>query len=240
MNSLFLRGFSIDWDTEIADSYLARIEAIRSLRSLEFRKNITFFAGENGSGKSTLLEGIAIAWGLNPEGGTSNYRFSTYDDYSGLAGAMKLQKGFLRPKMSYFLRAESFFNVASATAREYNDDGRLPDYHARSHGESFLDFIGRYDQPGLYLMDEPEAALSPQRQLTLLLHLAQMAGRGAQFVIATHSPILLGTPDAEILSFDGGEVHPVAYEDTESYAITRMFLNNREGFLRRFLREDEG
>ncbi len=232
--SLFMRSISIDWDAPISDTYLKEIPAIRSLTSLTFNKNITFFAGENGSGKSTLLEAIAIAWGLNPEGGTLNYHFSTYDAYSDLAGAVKLRKGMLHPKLRYFLRAESFYNVASATMREYND-GYLPDYHARSHGESFMTFIRRYEAPGLYLMDEPEAALSPQSQLSLLIYLSQMAEKGAQFVIATHSPILLGTPDAEILSFDGGEVHPVTYEETDSYQITKLFLENRENFLKRLL-----
>ena len=112
------------------------------------------------------------------EGSTANYRFSTYDDYSDLASAIKLRKGVSKPKWRYFLRAESFYNVASALMTKYNDDGKMQDLHARSHGESFLDFIQRADQPGLYIMDEPEAALSPQRQLTLLIHLVKMAQEG--------------------------------------------------------------
>jgi predicted ATPase len=119
----------------------------------------------------------------------------------------------------------------------YNDDGILPDYHSESHGESFLTFITRCDPNGLYLMDEPEAALSPQRQLTLLIHLMSMAEKGAQFIIATHSPILLGLPGAQILSFDDGAIHPCSYEETDSYQVTALFINNREQLLGRLLEE---
>ena len=232
---MYIRSFSIDWSGEIGRSYVADIEAIRVLDSFTFQKNITFFAGENGSGKSTLLEALAIACGLNPEGGTANYNFSTYDDYSELGSAITLCRGLSRPEWSYFLRAESFYNVASAAVREYN----LTDYHARSHGESFLEFIQSVDVPGLYFMDEPEAALSPQRQLTLLIYLVRMAQRGSQFVIATHSPILLGTPDEDIYSFDDGRVRKVSYEETDSYQITKMFIENRSYLLERLLRDEE-
>ena len=232
---MYIRSFSIDWSGEIGRSYVADIEAIRALDSFTFQKNITFFAGENGSGKSTLLEALAIVCGLNPEGGTANYNFSTYDDYSELGSAITLCRGISRPEWSYFLRAESFYNVASAAVREYN----LTDYHARSHGESFLEFIQSVDVPGLYFMDEPEAALSPQRQLTLLIYLVRMAQRGSQFVIATHSPILLGTPDADIYSFDDGRVQKVSYEETDSYQITKMFIENRSYLLERLLRDEE-
>lgn len=232
---MYIRSFSIDWSGEIGRSYVADIEAIRALDSFTFQKNITFFAGENGSGKSTLLEALAIACGLNPEGGTANYNFSTYDDYSELGSAITLCRGISRPEWSYFLRAESFYNVASAAVREYN----LTDYHARSHGESFLEFIQSVDVPGLYFMDEPEAALSPQRQLTLLIYLVRMAQRGSQFIIATHSPILLGTPGADIYSFDDGRVQKVSYEETDSYQITKMFIENRSYLLERLLRDEE-
>ena len=232
---MYIRSFSIDWSGEIGRSYVADIEAIRDLDFFTFQKNITFFAGENGSGKSTLLEALAIACGLNPEGGTANYNFSTYDDYSELGSAITLCRGIPRPEWSYFLRAESFYNVASAAVREYN----LTDYHARSHGESFLEFIQSVDAPGLYFMDEPEAALSPQRQLTLLIYLVRMAQRGSQFIIATHSPILLGTPDVDIYSFDDGRVQKVSYEETDSYQITKMFIENRSYLLERLLRDEE-
>lgn len=236
---LFIRSFSIDWDKlEDDGSYVKEIPAINSLREFQFRKRITFFVGENGSGKSTLLEALAIAKGLNPEGGTRNYNFSTYDDYSTLKSAITFQSGMLKPKWSYFLRAESFYNVASEAVRNYNDDGCMTDFHARSHGESFLEFILENDEKGLHFMDEPEAALSPQRQLTLLLHLVKMAEKGSQFIIVTHSPILLGTPDADIVSFDEGELHRISYEETESYQVTKLFLENREVMLRQLLQEE--
>lgn len=235
---MFIRSFSIDWDKLEDGSYVKEIPALNSLREFQFRKRITFFVGENGSGKSTLLEALAIAKGLNPEGGTRNYNFSTYDDYSTLKSAITFQSGMLKPKWSYFLRAESFYNVASEAARNYNDDGCMTDFHARSHGESFLEFILENDEKGLYFMDEPEAALSPQRQLTLLLHLVKMAEKGSQFIIVTHSPILLGTPDADIVSFDEGELHRISYEETESYQVTKLFLENREVMLRQLLQEE--
>lgn len=232
---MFIRSFSIDWDKLEDGSYVKEIPALNSLREFRFRKRITFFVGENGSGKSTLLEALAIAKGLNPEGGTRNYNFSTYDDYSTLMSVITFQSGMLKPKWSYFLRAESFYNVASEAARNYNDDGCMTDFHARSHGESFLEFILENDEKGLYFMDEPEAALSPQRQLTLLLHLVKMAEKGSQFIIVTHSPILLGTPGADIVSFDEGELHRISYEETESYQVTKLFLENREVMLRQLL-----
>lgn len=235
---MFIRSFSIDWDRLEDGSYVKEIPVLNSLREFQFRKRITFFVGENGSGKSTLLEALAIAKGLNPEGGTRNYNFSTYDDYSTLKSAITFQSGMLKPKWSYFLRAESFYNVASEAGRNYNDDGCMTDFHARSHGESFLEFILENDEKGLYFMDEPEAALSPQRQLTLLLHLVKMAEKGSQFIIVTHSPILLGTPDADIVSFDEGELHRISYEETESYQVTKLFLENREVMLRQLLQEE--
>lgn len=242
----FIRSICIDWDQIDEDSYLRGIEAIRHMGKLEFTNNVTFFVGENGSGKSTLIEAIAVAYGFNPEGGTINYRFCTYDDVSSLGNAVRMVKGFRKPRSGYFFRAESFFNVASK-AEEYRDGDPKELYYARyggrslheqSHGESFLAYFQSFDREGLYIMDEPEAALSPQRQLSLLMQIAKMAEVGSQFIIATHSPILLGLPDAEILSFDDGEMKPCAYEDTESYQITEMFINNRRVFLERLLKEE--
>ena len=224
--NLFIRGLSLDWEQVPGDSYLRRISALRGLDSLDFRRNITFFTGENGSGKSTLLEAIALAAGFSAEGGTRNMRFSTYDDVSGLSGALRLIRGTRKPAAGFFFRAESFFNVATAIVRNYNDDGAMPDYHAESHGESFLSFMQRARPDGLYQMDEPEAALSPQRQLTLLIHITELARAGAQMVIATHSPILLGVPDAEILAFGPEGIRPIPYDDAESVQVSRLFLEN--------------
>ena len=236
MNGQLLTAIEIDWNRIDEDSYLRKIEALRGMGRLEFSAPVTFFVGENGSGKSTLLEAVAVAWGFNPEGGTRNYSFSTYDSHSRLHEALRVTKGFRRARWGYFLRAESFYNVASME-EEYNAPvGRSQHLHERSHGESFLAMVQRqFQADGLYLMDEPEAALSPQRQLTLLAELHRLAGEGAQFIIATHSPILLGLPGAQILSFDDGPIRPCSYEETDSFRVTSLFLNHRELVLKNLL-----
>jgi len=238
MNEQFIQRLSIDWSKIEKDSYLRKIDAIKELEELEFDQAITFFVGENGSGKSTLLEALAVAYGFNPEGGSRNYSFSTYDSHSRLYEAIRISKGYRRARWGYFLRAESFYNVA--TKEEDYADIRHPSekYHEKSHGESFLALAQNQLRPdSLYLFDEPEAALSPQRQLTLLMEIYSCAKHGSQFIIVTHSPILLGIPGARIISFDDGKVHPCEYEDTESYKVTEMFMNNREQLLGRLLSE---
>ncbi len=237
--ALFIREAAIDWDVVPRDSYLRNISALKGFSRLAFESNVTFFAGENGTGKSTLLEGIAVAYGFNAEGGTQNYRFSTYQDVSELEEAIRLVKGYRKRNSGYFFRAESFFNVATVTNLQYNDDGRLPDYHAQSHGESFLSFLQDEAREGVYLMDEPEAALSPQRQLTLMRHIYYMAMEGSQFIIATHSPILLGLPGAQILNFSDEGIWPIRYEDTESYQITKLFLERRRQMLDELFKDAE-
>lgn len=242
MNRLFIQGVFIDWEKISPDSYLWDIPALSGLKELEFEKNVTFLVGENGSGKSTFLEGLAVAYGFHAEGGNKNYYFSTYDSHSELHEAMRLIRGFRRPKGNYFLRAESFYNVASQSEEyrggdlkeEYYYQGKS--FHEQSHGESFFSLVQGYFKPdGIYLLDEPEAALSPQRQLSLLLELHRLSKNGAQFILASHSPILLALPGADIFSFDKGEVHRCAYEETESYQITEMFINNRDYFLKKLL-----
>lgn len=245
MGHQFIQSIRIDWDRIDSNSYLHNIEAVKSMESLDFQKNVTFFVGENGTGKSTLIEAIAVAYGFNPEGGTINYRFSTYDDVSELGSAICMVKGYRRAKSNYFFRAESFFNVASK-AEDYRDVMPKEVYYARyggkslheqSHGESFLACFQSFDQAGLYIMDEPEAALSPQRQLTLLIQIAKMAEAGSQFIIASHSPILLGIPGADIISFDDGKAERCSYEETESYQVMEMFINHREYLTERLLKE---
>ena len=237
--ALFIREAAIDWDVVPRDSYLRNISALKGFSRLAFESNVTFFAGENGTGKSTLLEGIAVAYGFNAEGGTQNYPFSTYQDVSELEEAIRLVKGYRKRNSGYFFRAESFFNVATVTNLQYNDDGRLPDYHAQSHGESFLSFLQDEAREGVYLMDEPEAALSPQRQLTLMRHIYYMAMEGSQFIIATHSPILLGLPGAQILNFSDEGIRSIRYEDTESYQITKLFLERRRQMLDELFKDAE-
>ena len=162
MNTQFIQGFMIDWRKIRERSYLRQIEAIKNVKELTFHKPITFFVGENGSGKSTLLEAIAVAYGFNPEGGTKNYSFSTYDSHSELCDAVRIVKGIRRPKFGYFLRAESFYNVATKE-QDYADLAHPSEkYHEKSHGESFLAIVQNYmKEDGIYVFDEPEAALSP-------------------------------------------------------------------------------
>ena len=226
MNQLFILRATIQWDQVEGRSYLRHIPALKGLDSIDFSSPVTFFVGENGTGKSTLLEAVAVAYGFNPEGGTKNYRFSTYDSHSGLYSAIKLIKGYRRAEGGYFLRAESFYNVATKEM-EYTDP-RHPSLLQRWLGST-----------GVFLFDEPEAALSPQRQLALLAEIYHSAGRGSQFIIATHSPILLAIPGAAILTFDDGLVRPCSYEETSSYQITKMFLNDRERMLRELLSDPE-
>lgn len=237
MNTQFIRSVSIDWSRIAPGSYLRSIPALRGVEQLELRRPVTCFVGENGSGKSTLLEAIAVAYGFNPEGGTRNYHFSTYDSHSELCGAIRLSRGVRKPVYGYFLRAESFYNVATMENEYSRGPGGVPQhYHEKSHGESFLALAqNSLRAGGLYLLDEPEAALSPQRQLTLLTHIHRCAKGGAQFIIASHSPILLGLPGAEILSFDESGIHPCAYEDTDSYQVMDVFLNHREQILQHLL-----
>ena len=237
-SDLFLRAASMDWDGVDKSSYLWNIPAIAGVEWVDFDKPVTCFVGENGSGKSTLLEAMAINCGFNPEGGTKHYSFSTFDSHSELNQCMRLIKGPKKPRWGYFLRAESFYNVATAEA-EYSQSGGTPQHlHEKSHGESFLATVqNNFRGGGVYLLDEPEAALSPQRQLTLLREIHLCAQAGAQFILVTHSPILLGLPGAAILSFDHGPLHPIAYEDTDSYQITSLFLSDRERILRSLLEE---
>ena len=238
-DELYLNAIGVDWDQVTPRSYLRDIPAIAALTRLELHAPVTFFAGENGSGKSTLIEAIAVAWGFNPEGGTRNYVFSTFDTHSELCGAIRLTRSVRRPAWGYFLRAESFYNVATKE-EEYSrgPGGRPQHFHEKSHGERFLALVqNTFRCDGFYLLDEPEAALSPQRQLTLLAEVDRLARDGSQFIVVTHSPILLGLPGAEILSFDDGAIHPVKYEDTDSYKVTEMFINGRERVLHHLLGE---
>jgi len=235
---LFVKGLKIAWENIAADSYLRNIKTIAGIESLTFNSPITFFVGENGSGKSTLLEAMAVAYGFNPEGGTVNYSFSTYDSHSELCDAVTLQKSFKKVYTGYYLRAESFYNVATKE-EEYSEtaeEWKKLKLHKQSHGESFLTIIDKYFSPnGLFFLDEPEAALSPQRQMTLLLKIAESTKNNSQFFIVTHSSVLLTLPGAEIISFDNGHLHKIKYEETESYRISEMFINHREQILKRLL-----
>lgn len=230
-----------------AEHYPFSIPAIRSLERFEFHPKVTFLVGENGSGKSTLLEAIAIKCGLNPEGGSANFRFVTRASHSLLSDALHLGRFPSLPDDSYFLRAESFFNVASEIERldEEPLGPRIIDsyggnsLHEQSHGESFFAlFEHRFRDCGLYLLDEPEAALSPKRQIQFLGLLHYYVQNGCQFVIATHSPILMSYPDARIDVLSPSGIRTVVYEDTEHFLVTRGFLANPQRTLSLLMEED--
>lgn len=238
MNNLFIQGVLFEWNEIEPNSYIRTIESLRDVEKIEFQSPVSLFVGENGTGKSTLLEAITVAHGFNPEGGTKNYVFSTYDSHSELCDAIRIAKGYRKEKWGYFLRAESFYNVATQEEKYADIAHPSMQYHKKSHGESFLDLAqDNIKSNGLYLLDEPEAALSPQRQLTLLTQIYKCANDGAQFIIATHSPILLGIPNAQIFCFDNGKIHTCTYEETDSYKITEMFINNRKSLLQKLLDE---
>ncbi|MEH6939532.1 AAA family ATPase [Bacillus sp. JJ664] len=242
---MFLKKITLLQDVVPSFSnYPFSIPSIRKLDELNLDSNITFFVGENGSGKSTLLEAIADKCGFHTAGGGRNNSYEVFASESSLSNYIRLS---WLPKITngFFLRAESFYHFATYLD-EMDDPLAFKSYggkslHEQSHGESFLSlFLNRFNGDAIYLLDEPEAALSPARQLTFLKILHDLAEEGnSQFIIATHSPILLGCPNANILSFDNGEISKIAYEDTDHYQITKYFLQHREKFLADLLREDE-
>ncbi len=231
------------------EGYPFSLPAVRLLSRLELSAPVTFFVGENGTGKSTLLEAIAVNSGFNPEGGSKNFNFSTAQTHSVLHEYLTLVKGPYRPKDGFFLRAESFYNVSSEIERLSESGLKEPpsvffnnyggrSLHQQSHGESFLSLVNeRFWGDGLYILDEPESALSPMRQLALLRRMDDLVKGGSQFIVATHSPILLAYPGAEIfvLTESGMELTP--YKETEHYAITRESLNNPERMLGRLFED---
>ncbi len=216
------------------------IPAIGALEELRFEQPVTFFVGENGSGKSTLLEAIAVASGLNPEGGSRNFRFSTRASHSGLSDCLRLGRSPRRVRDAYFLRAESYFNVATeieALDRGPGGPKIIDSYggrslHEQSHGESFFALLmQRFRGDGFYVLDEPEAALSPARQLSLLVRMHDLVGEGSQFIVATHSPILMAYPRAQLYLLADGPPREISYRDTEHFTLTRNFLNRPEQWL---------
>lgn len=217
--------------------YPFNIPAVRAIERIAFHPNVTFFVGENGSGKSTVLEGLARALGFGPEGGTKNVQFTTANSVSPLHDSLRLWRGVPKPDDGYFLRAESFYNVAS-----YMDEtGYLKQYggrslHEQSHGESFMAVLTKKLRGnGIYLFDEPESALSPSRQLAALSAIHHLVENNSQFIIATHSPILLSYPNARIIGFDHAGISETKLEDTEHFRITRDFLNDRHRYLKHLL-----
>lgn len=208
------------------------LSAIKDLHSLDFHPKVTYLVGENGTGKSTILEAIAVAYGFNPEGGTRNFNFLTKDTHSNLHENIKLIKGVKRPNDGFFLRAESFYNVATNIDEiDMSSSYGGISLHLQSHGESFLSVIrNRFSGNGLYILDEPEAALSPSRQMSLLVIINELIQKGSQFIIATHSPIIMAYPDAVVYELDDG-IKEVKFKDTEHYKITKAFLDKPEKML---------
>jgi predicted ATPase len=229
--------------------YPFNIPAIGNFTELDFEQPVSFFIGENGSGKSTLLEAIAVASGLNAEGGSRNFNFSTRASHSGLKDCLRLTRSVRRPRDSYFLRAESYFNVATEIEKLDEDPCGGPpiinsyggkSLHEQSHGESFFALLmNRLGGDGLYIFDEPEAALSPSRQLAFLSRLHELVGKGCQFLIATHSPILMAYPRAAIYLLADGAPSLIAYRETEHYTVTRNFLTRTEQMLDILLSEPD-
>lgn len=222
-------------------SYLSSLPVVRFLNSIEqlnFTKPVTFLVGGNGTGKSTILEAIAVAMGFNAEGGSRDFSFSTKQSHSELYQFITTIKT-VAPKDGFFLRAESFYNTASyldenSTMLRYGGVS----FHEQSHGEAFLSLISnRFEGKGLYLLDEPEAALSPQKLMSLIIAINDLVENNSQFIIATHSPIVMAYPKAEILQFSDTGIQQVLYKETEHYQITKQFIDRPEQMMKYLLNE---
>ena len=235
--------------TRVSDPqhYAYQIPALRNFSHLDLHPQVTFFVGENGSGKSTLLEALAIANGLNPEGGSRNLTFSTRDSHSRLHEALKVRRYHALIPDAWFLRAESLFNVATeiealdrepTRARKIIDSYGGHSLHEKSHGEAFMALLENRFGQGLYLLDEPEAALSPQRQLEFLVLLHHIVQHKSQLVIATHSPIIMSYPQSQIYLFSAEGILAINYRDTDHYRLTKQFLESPERMLHHLLADD--
>lgn len=236
----FIRKLRLS-DAVNRDVYPFNMPCLKDFESIDFHEKVTFFVGENGSGKSTFLEGLAVAYGLNPEGGSQHLNFTTHASHSQLSDHLILTKGYRQPRTKYFLRAESFYNVATAIDQADATSQGLgapiidsyggKSLHKQSHGESFMALaMNRFTGGGLYILDEPEAALSPNRQLALLQRIHELVEEGSQFIIASHSPIILAYDQAVIYNTDHF-MDKIDYEDTQHYLVTKNFLRDRQGVM---------
>jgi len=227
------------------DKYPFSLPVVRHLETLELHPAVTFLVGENGSGKSTLMEALAVSWGFNPEGGTKNFRFGTRASHSVLHEYLRLVKSVRRPRDGFFLRAESLFNLATEIEHLDEEPSFGPpiinsygyqSLHEQSHGESFFAvMMHRFGGHGFYVLDEPEAALSPTRQLAMMSRIHQLVRKRSQFVIATHSPILMAYPNAWIYQIGSAGLDRVSLEETEHYVVAKRFLNDPQQQILRLL-----
>lgn len=239
-SSCFIRKVFID-KTDGTQQFPFSLPSISKLKELQLHPNVTFLVGENGTGKSTILEGIAVALGFNAEGGSKNIQFSTTDTHSELYKHLKFVRGHKSPRTGYFLRAETFYNVASQIDHLDRESGGLGtpiissygggSLHHQSHGEGFMSLLlHRFSGNGLYLLDEPEAALSPARQLTVLARIHDLVQQGSQFIIATHSPMIMSYPYSQIYNLTEQGYQEMLYRDTEHFKLTKEFLESPERF----------
>lgn len=224
------------------DSFLNDIPAVRYLQGgniLKFDSNITFLVGDNGTGKSTIIEAVAVASRFNPEGGTLNSMFSTYNTHSDLNKYITVARQN-HPKKGYFLRAETLYNLATYRLDVFEKEiekGEMQDYHRISHGEAFLSSVQELYGNGLYIFDEPEAALSPSKQLTFMCEINRLLNRNSQFIISTHSPILMAFPGAAIYQLTDKGIEKISYTETEHYRITKLFLDCPERMFKHLFEE---
>ncbi|QAS52992.1 AAA family ATPase [Halobacillus litoralis] len=235
---------SLDLKSENINSYGSfpfHLPVIRNFTELFFHPNVTYIVGENGMGKSTLLEGIAIKYGFNPEGGTLNFNFSNYDSHSILDQYLRLAKGVYKPEDHFFFRAETYYNLAT-NIEELDEDGSsgpkiIDSYggqslHKQSHGESFFAaFTNRFQGNGLYILDEPEAALSPLRQMSMLSRIHELVEEGSQFIISTHSPIIMAYPSSKIIQLSEEGMKETNLEDTDHYRTMKQFFEDKDRLL---------
>jgi len=247
--SAYLRWIELDKQRFPSEKYPFDLDAVHLIHRLEFHPNVTYLIGDNGVGKSTLMEAVAVAYGFNPEGGSRNFTFSTRSTHSELHEYVRLARGVRKPKDGFFFRAESYYNLASNIDDLDKEPGTgasiIRSYggkslHEQSHGESFFStFIHRFGGNGLYILDEPEAALSPVRQMAMLTRIHDLVKQQSQFIISTHSPILMAYPHSTIYEISKDGLLVKKLEETEHFMIYQEFLNNKARMIDELFQSNE-